>query len=182
MTHPYYPTGNPRFNHVAMSLPADLLDATNRKDVCRFFDEVLGFTEMEVMTEDRKRLIMSCVHWDQFIFLIAEKDPMRCPRMDHYGFAVGSLDELRGVQERAEAYRETDDRLESNDRRKSDTVGRVVDSWIHSHLRQRSAVAEKCKIQGAKKVQNEAPGACAHRGLSLWISDGTTSQVRTEDL
>ena len=30
MTHPFYPTGNPRFNHVAMSLPADLLDAANR--------------------------------------------------------------------------------------------------------------------------------------------------------
>ena len=26
MAHPYYPTGNPRFNHVAMSLAADLLD------------------------------------------------------------------------------------------------------------------------------------------------------------
>ena len=111
MTHPFYPTGNPRFNHVAMSLPADLLDATNRTDVCRFFDEVLGFTEMEVMTEDRRRLIMSCVHWDQFIFLIAEDDPMKCPRMDHYGFAVGSLDELRGVQERAEAFRKSDDRM-----------------------------------------------------------------------
>ena len=41
------------------------------------------------MTEDRRRLILSCVHWDQFIFLIAEDDPMRCPRMDHFGFAVG---------------------------------------------------------------------------------------------
>ena len=27
MTHPYYPSGNPRFNHVAMSVPADQLDA-----------------------------------------------------------------------------------------------------------------------------------------------------------
>ncbi len=112
MTHPFYPSGNPRFNHVAMSLPADLLDATNRADVCRFFDEVLGFTEMEVMTEDRRRLIMSCVHWDQFIFLIAEDDPMKCPRMDHYGFAVGSLDELRGVRDRAEAFGKSDDRME----------------------------------------------------------------------
>jgi hypothetical protein len=112
MTHPFYPTGNPRFNHVAMSLPADMLDVTNRTEVCRFFDEVLGFTEMEVMTEDRRRLIMSCVHWDQFIFLIAEEDPMKCPRMDHYGFAVGSLDELRGVQERAEAFRKSDDRMQ----------------------------------------------------------------------
>jgi hypothetical protein len=34
MTHPYYPSGNPRFNHVAMSMPADLLDETNRTDIC----------------------------------------------------------------------------------------------------------------------------------------------------
>ena len=87
--------------------PADLLGADNRTDVCRFFHEVLGFEEMEVMTEDRRRLILSCVHWDQFIFLISEDDPMRCPRMDHYGFAVGSLDELKGIQERAESFRKT---------------------------------------------------------------------------
>jgi hypothetical protein len=112
MAHPYYPSGNPRFNHVAMSLPADLLDEQNRTDICRFFGEVLGFEEMAVMTQDRHRLILSCVHWDQFIFLIAEGDPMRCPRMDHYGFSVGSLDELKGIQQRAEAFREKDDRME----------------------------------------------------------------------
>jgi hypothetical protein len=112
MAHAFYPAGNPRFNHVAMSLPADLLDEANRADVCRFFNEVLGFDEIGVMTEDRRRLILSCVHWDQFIFLIAEDDPMRCPRMDHYGFAVNSLEDLQGVQDRAEAFRRDDDRLE----------------------------------------------------------------------
>jgi hypothetical protein len=112
MAHPFYPTGNPRFNHVAMSLPADLLNEENRTDVCRFFDEVLGFTEMEVMTEDRRRLIMSCVHWDQFIFLIAEDEPMACPRMDHYGFSVSSREELDGVVERAKAFREADPRVD----------------------------------------------------------------------
>ena len=112
MPHPFYPTGNPRFNHVAMSLPADLLNAENRTDVCRFFDEVLGFTEMEVMTEDRRRLIMSCVHWDQFIFLIAEEDPMKCPRMDHFGLAVGSLEELQGIQDRARQFQAADSRLD----------------------------------------------------------------------
>jgi hypothetical protein len=110
-THPYYPSGNPRFNHVAMSLPADLLSEENRTDICGFFKEVLGFDEIGVMTEDRRRLILSCVHWDQFIFLIAEDDPMRCPRMDHYGFAVGTLEELQGIQERAEAFRKKDDRM-----------------------------------------------------------------------
>ena len=33
----------PRFNHVAMSLPADLLDERNRADITRFYDEVFGW-------------------------------------------------------------------------------------------------------------------------------------------
>jgi hypothetical protein len=112
VTHPYYPSGNPRFNHVAMSVPADLLGADNRGDILRFWDEVLGFAEMPTMTIDRKRLILSCVHWDQFIFLIAEDEPMACPRMDHFGLAVGSRAELEGVAERARAFRAHDDRVD----------------------------------------------------------------------
>jgi len=120
MTHPYYPSGNPRFNHVAMSVPADLLDETNRADLCRFWGEVLGFVEMPTMTVDRKRLIFSCVHWDQFIFLIAEDDPMRCPRMDHFGLAVGSVDELVAARDRAVAFKEHDQRVDLIDLRVDD--------------------------------------------------------------
>jgi hypothetical protein len=112
MPHPYYPSGNPRFNHVAMSVPAELLGEESRTDILRFWDKVLGFSEMPTMTIDRKRLILSCVHWDQFIFLIAEDDPMRCPRMDHFGLAVGSLAELEGVEERAKDFRKDDDRVD----------------------------------------------------------------------
>ena len=39
MTHPYYPGGNPSMNHVAMSVPADLLDESNRADLVRYFDQ-----------------------------------------------------------------------------------------------------------------------------------------------
>ena len=112
MTHPYYPSGNPRFNHVAMSVPADLLDETNRKDLCAFWGEVFGFDEMPTMTQDRHRMIFSCVHWDQFIFLIADDEPMACPRMDHFGFAVGTRDELVAARDRAVAYRDKDDRVD----------------------------------------------------------------------
>jgi hypothetical protein len=115
MAHPYYPSGNPRFNHVAMSVPPDLLDEANRADLCRFFADVLGFDELAMMTIDRMRLIVSCVHWDQFIFLVADDDPMRCPRTDHFGFAVGTRNELVGARDRAAAYRETDPRLELDD-------------------------------------------------------------------
>ncbi len=112
MSHPFYPSGNPRFNHVAMSLSPDLLDAANRKDICRFWHDVFGFDELAMMTEDRRRLILSCVHWDQFIFLVGEDDPMRCPRLDHFGFSVGSLDEVRGIQDRATEFRNGDERVD----------------------------------------------------------------------
>ena len=108
MAHPFYPSGTPRFNHVAVSVPADLLDEANRTQICRFWGEVLGFDEMPTMSIDRKRLILSCVHWDQFIFLIADDDPMHCPRMDHFGFAVGTREELVAARDRAVAFREHD--------------------------------------------------------------------------
>jgi len=112
VSHPYYPTGNPRLNHVAMSLAADQLDSTHRAELCAFWGEVFGFDELQEMTEDRHRLVLSCVHWDQFLFLIAEDQPMAAPRMDHFGFSVGSLDELLGVRDRASAFRQHDDRVD----------------------------------------------------------------------
>ncbi|HUO47844.1 MAG TPA: hypothetical protein VMU09_03330 [Acidimicrobiales bacterium] len=110
--HPYYPSGNPRFNHIAMSVPADLLGEESRRDIVGFWHDVLGFDEMPTMTVDRKRLILSCVHWDQFIFLIAEDDPLRCPRMDHFGFAVGTREELEAARDRAVEFRRHDDRVD----------------------------------------------------------------------
>ena len=112
MSHPFYPSGNPRFNHVAMSVAADQLRDPGRADLTRFFHDVLGFDELTMMTVDGQRLIYSCVHWDQFIFLIAEDDPMACPRMDHYGFAVGALDELVAARDRAVAFRDEDPRVD----------------------------------------------------------------------
>lgn len=112
MSHPFYPTGNPRFNHVAMSLSADGLDAEHRADLCRFWGEVFGFEELEMLTEDRHRLVFSCVHWDQFMFLIAEREPMTCARLDHFGFAVGSEEELVGLRDRAVTFRDRDDRVD----------------------------------------------------------------------
>jgi hypothetical protein len=120
MSHTYYPAGNPRFNHVAMSLPADLLDEASRADICRFYSEVFGFDELPTMTLDRQRLILSCVHWDQFIFLIAEDQPMQCARLDHFGMAVDSLDDLLGIEERARAFGRTDPRVELLEHRVDD--------------------------------------------------------------
>ena len=103
--------GPARFNHVAMSVPADLLDETGRAEIARFYGDVFGWREHPTMTEDRKRLVMGVHSYDQFVFVIADDSPMQAPKGDHFGMAVDSLDELREVQRRAESFAADDGRV-----------------------------------------------------------------------
>ena len=107
-----FPSRMPKFNHVAMSLPADLLDADGRKAIVDFYGEVFGWEELPTQTEDRKRLVLAAHTYEQFVFLIAEDQPMAAPRLDHFGLSVGALDELHAAHARAVAYRERDDRVD----------------------------------------------------------------------
>src|ERR671920_2527633 len=99
-------TKPPRFNHVAMSVPADLLDDEHRKLICEFYGDVFGWDELPTMTEDRKRLVLSAYRYDQFVFLIADEPHMTAPRLDHFGMGVSSLDELDELLARAKAFAE----------------------------------------------------------------------------
>ena len=42
----------PRFNHVAMSLAADLLGPVHRDEIVRFYNEVFGWEELPMLTID----------------------------------------------------------------------------------------------------------------------------------
>lgn len=111
----------PRFNHVAMSLPADLLDARHREEIVGFYSGVFGWEELPTMTEDRRRLVMSAYTYEQFVFLVADDEPMSCPRMDHFGMSVASEAELDEMLARCRARAEHDDRV--------DIVGKSVDDF-----------------------------------------------------
>jgi hypothetical protein len=106
----------PRFNHVAMSLPADTLDEQGRADILRFYGEVFGWEELPQLTEDRHRLVMQAYNYEQFVFLISEDSPMQCPRLDHFGMSVGTMEELDEFFERARKFRENDDRVDLIDK------------------------------------------------------------------
>ncbi len=103
---------SPRFNHVAMSVPSSLLDDEGRADILRFHDEVFEWKEMPTMTEPGRRLVLQAYRWDQFVFLIAEDDPMRCPRLDHFGMSVDSREQFDEFLDRARAVAAEDDRVE----------------------------------------------------------------------
>jgi hypothetical protein len=110
----------PRFNHVAMSMPADSLDESGRADIVRFYNEVFGWEELPTMTEDRRRLVMSAYTYEQFVFLIAEDEPMQCPRLDHFGMSVGTREEFDDLYEKARAFGDKDDRVDLIDPKTDD--------------------------------------------------------------
>jgi hypothetical protein len=106
-----FPSGPPQLNHVALSVPPDLLDEAGRDAITRFYREVFGWAEMRMLTIDRRELVLSANTFDQFVYITAEDPPMSANREDHFGISVGTLDELNGVAERATAYLERDERV-----------------------------------------------------------------------
>ena len=94
----------PRLNHVAMSVPADALDDDGRAALCAFYGDVFGFEEYGDLTQDRQRLVLRAHSHEQFVFLIAEDQPMTAPRLDHFGLSVATLEDFEEVARRAAAW------------------------------------------------------------------------------
>ena len=124
----------PRFNHVAMSLPADLLGPESRDEITHFYRDVFGWEEIPQMTEDNKRLVLSCYTYEQFVFLIADDPPMSCPRLDHFGMSVETEQELDDMLARAETFRTRDDRVDIVEREVTDHGMLAITSFYVRYL------------------------------------------------
>lgn len=127
-------TRMPRFNHVAMSVPPDLLDEQGRRDLVSFYDEVFGWKELPTETIDRKRLVLSAYSYEQFVFLIAEEPPMSCPRLDHFGMSVATEAELDEMLGRAKSFRDRDARVDIVDRSVADHGMLAITSFYVGYL------------------------------------------------
>ena len=114
------PTRTPRFNHVAMSVPSELLGEDGRRDLVRFYDEVFGWKELPTETVDGKKLVLSAYTYEQFVFLIADEPHMTCPGLDHFGMSVGTGEELDELLARSKAFAARDERVEIIDRKVED--------------------------------------------------------------
>jgi hypothetical protein len=128
------PTRTPRFNHVAMSVPADLLGDEGRPDLVRFYDEVFGWKELPTETVDRKKLVLSAYTYEQFVFLIADDPPMACPRLDHFGMSVDTEQELDDMLARAKAFQSRDERVDIVDKELTDHGMLAITSFYVRYL------------------------------------------------
>jgi hypothetical protein len=116
----------PRFNHIAMSVPADLLDADSRAQILAFYGDVFGWQEMTPMTLDRERLVMMAYEFGQFVFLIARDRPLDAPEKDHFGMSVSTVEELDGMYAKAQAWQARDSQVRLVEREVENFSG-VVD-------------------------------------------------------
>ncbi len=117
---PHFASRSPHFNHVAMSLPAELLVESGRRQLVDFYSNVFGWEELTMLTDEGRRLVFQAYTLEQFVFLILDEPPMVCPRLDHFGLSVGAESELDDVLARAKAYKEHDDRVEIIDKKVDD--------------------------------------------------------------
>ena len=124
----------PRFNHVAMSVHADLLDEAGRRALTDFYGTVFGWQELPTETVDRKQLVLSAYRYDQFVFLIAEDEPMACPPLDHFGMGVSTMAELDEFLGRAGAYQARDDRVRIIDKKTEHHPGLDLTSFYVGFL------------------------------------------------
>ena len=120
MTDSIQTTRTPTFNHVAMSVPTELLGEPGRDDLLRFFQEVFGWTEMPSMTRDGELLVLRAYTNEQFVYLQADPKPMACPPGDHFGMSVGTPRELDEMLARARKFQESDPRVEITDKQVED--------------------------------------------------------------
>jgi hypothetical protein len=95
------PEPKQRFNHVAMSLPSKQLEAKGRKQLVEFYSDVFGWQEHEMMSRDGELLVLGVHSVDQFVFLVADDEPMKAPHLDHFGVSVGSMEEMVAIQKKA---------------------------------------------------------------------------------
>lgn len=111
----------PQFNHVAMSVPPALLeDGEARNELIDFYTRVFGWTHLEMMDDFAKRLVFHTYSLEQFVYLHGDENAMQCPRLDHYGFSVGTEAELDAILASAKAYQATDPRVDIIDKQRED--------------------------------------------------------------
>lgn len=124
----------PHFNHVALSMPPDALDAAGRAAICDFYGDLFGWGELDMLTEDRKRLVLGCHTVQQFVYLVADDEPMRSPRTDHFGFSVATRDEFDAMLARARARAADDPMVDFTDYAVDDQEVVKIHSFYVRHL------------------------------------------------
>ena len=105
------PTFPPRLNHVAITMPPGELDDAGRAAIKDFYGDVFEWFEGDNSGESGNPLILMTGQM-QFVYLLPGDPALECPRLDHFGLEVSSVDEIEAIVAKAKAWQEKDDRVQ----------------------------------------------------------------------
>ena len=128
------PESIPRFNHVAISVPVDLISGPNAQDLLRFYQEVFGWSAMPTMVKEGELLVLRVHSNEQFVYLHASPEPLVCPVTDHFGLQVDTPEALDAILDRARAFAAHDERVEITERMEEDFKAVVLHSVYIRYL------------------------------------------------
>ena len=114
-----------KINHVAMSVPPERLSPEGRKEIMAFYNDVFGFNEFEMMAKDGERMVINTGPMQHFIYLHGEDPPMDCPRLDHFGYSVETLEEFDEIYDKAVEWSKRDDRVDLVEKQVENLEGAV---------------------------------------------------------
>ena len=102
-----------RFNHMELTLAPGELDEKRRSEICRFYDEVLGWQSSTVPILGQDALLLAADEAvSQFILVAESPKPMQSPGYDHLGLLMESRAEVDGVLDRCQKFQLDDPRVE----------------------------------------------------------------------
>jgi hypothetical protein len=108
---------NSRLNHVAMSVPAHVLDEATRANIVAFYGQVFGWSEQALDEPGNPLVIRVSVEPTQFVFV--QTDPgeaMQPGHMDHFGVEVSSEEAVDEILTAARRIQQKDSRVEIVDK------------------------------------------------------------------
>ena len=108
---------NSKLNHVAMSVPAHLLDGSTRTDIVAFYSQVFGWSEQALDEPGNPLVIRVGVEPTQFVFVQPDAGgAMRPGPMDHFGVEVSSEEAVDEILAAAREIQQRDSRVEIIDK------------------------------------------------------------------
>jgi hypothetical protein len=122
-----------RFNHMELTFPPGILDASFRKEVAAFYGDLFGWqsSDVEVVGQDCQYLR---VDDGQFLLLAESERPMQSPGYDHLGLLCETRAEVDDLIARAKAYRDRDDRVQVKEYEDLKTPNLTVHAFYVKYL------------------------------------------------
>ncbi|MFT5033314.1 MAG: hypothetical protein ACI89D_001592 [Bermanella sp.] len=124
-----------RINHMELTFAEGSLDAKLKEEIQNFYQELLGWSAMEIEIVGQKALLLMLDgEVSQFILCAESPKPMSSPGLDHLGLLFDDRAEVDALLVKAKAMQAKDSRIQIKEYEDLNELGTVVHAFYVRHL------------------------------------------------